>query len=496
VQQIAAALGRYAVENKPVLVVDKKGKVTFRAKLLEEVIAAGYLHVNQLDDGMGGKLTLETVAQLEKGASPDGLARALTQVKLQRLAGALNSYAHTNQATLLKGGKWVLPKDVLAKAAIPAYGLNATWLKDAWGQPFKLIERRAKTKNTTGLTVLNDHEIVSAGPDGKEVLTYQPFNQWQLQWVWHLPDGTRLAANNAIHWRQRDRFLGDAGGPRFGAPGGFGGGRGGAKGAPGGGGFPRPVARRPDVADRAEKRKDTAGGAGKGEGGGGGGPAPARLREYFPETLFWQPSLITDERGRAELKLPFADSITTWRLTASASSRGGLLGGVSAPLRVFQDFFVDLDLPVALTQNDEVAFPVAVYNYLKVPQTVTLNLQAEPWFELIDGLGLKRSLDLKPNQVTSVKFRIKARKVGNFPLRVTARGSKMSDDIKRSIAVLPDGKKVEQVFADRLKGKVKHTIAIPDNAIADASGLLVKVYPGVMSQVLEGVEGMIRLPGG
>src|SRR5262249_50716039 len=118
--------------------------------------------------------------------------------------------------------------------------------------------------------------------------------------------------------------------------------------------------------------------------------APARLREDFPETLFWMPSLITDNQGRAEMALPFADSITTWRLTASASSRAGGLGGVSAPLRVFQDFFVDIDLPTALTQNDEVAFPVAVYNYLKGPQTVTLDLQPEPWFEVADSQGLRR----------------------------------------------------------------------------------------------------------
>src|SRR5204862_4165095 len=115
-----------------------------------------------------------------------------------------------------------------------------------------------------------------------------------------------------------------------------------------------------------------------------------------------QPALITDEQGRAWLPVSFADSITTWRLTASANSRGGALGGVSSPLRVFQDFFVDLDLPVALTQNDEVAFPVAVYNYLKTPQTVKIDLQPEPWFEMVDSDGMSRSLALNPNEVTSI----------------------------------------------------------------------------------------------
>ena len=147
--------------------------------------------------------------------------------------------------------------------------------------------------------------------------------------------------------------------------------------------------------------------------------------------MLWQPALITDDKGIADLAVSFADSITTWRLSASANSKGGALGGATVPLKVFQDFFVDIDLPVFLTQSDEVAFPVAVYNYLKTPQTVKIELQNEPWFELLDQGGLVRSLDLKPNEVTSVKFRIRAGKIGMQPLTVKAFGSKKSDAVKR-----------------------------------------------------------------
>ena len=56
----------------------------------------------------------------------------------------------------------------------------------------------------------------------------------------------------------------------------------------------------------------------------GGGAAPiTRVREYFPETLLWQPALITDDKGVADLAVNFADSITTWRLSASRHSQGG-----------------------------------------------------------------------------------------------------------------------------------------------------------------------------
>jgi len=61
--------------------------------------------------------------------------------------------------------------------------------------------------------------------------------------------------------------------------------------------------------------------------------------------MLWQPSLITDDKGIADMAVSFADSITTWRLSASANSKAGAIGGATVPLKVFQDFFVDIDLP-------------------------------------------------------------------------------------------------------------------------------------------------------
>src|SRR5262249_4650285 len=105
-----------------------------------------------------------------------------------------------------------------------------------------------------------------------------------------------------------------------------------------------------------------------------------RVREQFPETLLWRPELITDDNGHASLDIDLADSITTWRLSASAVSGDGRLGAAQSSIRVFQPFFVDLNLPVALTRGDEVSVPVVVYNYLAKPQSVELKLDKNDWF--------------------------------------------------------------------------------------------------------------------
>src|SRR5262249_61092511 len=111
-------------------------------------------------------------------------------------------------------------------------------------------------------------------------------------------------------------------------------------------------------------------------GGGGGG---GRARQWSPETTRWRPEVVTAAAGSATPGVAMADSVTPWRLSAEAIAADGRLGQASTPIRVFQDFFVDLDLPPMVTQHDELSVPVAVYNYLKTPQRVTLGLEDARW---------------------------------------------------------------------------------------------------------------------
>jgi hypothetical protein len=219
-----------------------------------------------------------------------------------------------------------------------------------------------------------------------------------------------------------------------------------------------------------------------------------RLRQYFPEALYWNPEAVTDESGHLTLEIPMADSITTWRLTALASAQEGQLGSATAGIRVFQDFFVDIDLPVYFTQGDEVSVPIAVYNYLPQAQTVQLTLTQGEWFELLDEA--EKELFIEADDVEVVYFRIRVVQFGTHSLTLTALGEHMSDAIRRSITVYPDGKQLEATFSDRLEGPVEKTVTIPAEAINGTAKITCKIYPGVLSQVVEGLEKLLRLPHG
>jgi len=224
-------------------------------------------------------------------------------------------------------------------------------------------------------------------------------------------------------------------------------------------------------------------------------PTAPRVRRFFPETLLWQPQLLTDESGNAQLELSLADSITTWRLAGGAVSKSGQLGSFQQGIRVFQDFFIDVDFPTELTQNDEVTVPIAVFNYLDEAQTIKLRASQGDWFELVDDRADK-SISALPGTAMKAEYRIRVLKPGRHSLTVTAVGTKLSDAVERSVRVIPDGTRVEQVVNAKLDGAIRETITIPADAIDGGSDLFVKVYPGAFSQVVEGMDSIFRMPNG
>jgi uncharacterized protein YfaS (alpha-2-macroglobulin family) len=222
------------------------------------------------------------------------------------------------------------------------------------------------------------------------------------------------------------------------------------------------------------------------------------VRSYFPEALYINPEIITDGEGRASVSIPLADSITTWRMAMLVSTRAGALGSATSSLKVFQDFFVDLDLPVTLTQGDRVSIPVAIYNYAGERGDVDLKLQPESWYSLVDDTA-EKSVTVDPSRVGGSQFTLEARRIGKFKLTLSARmrgGAERADVVVREIEVVPNGREQNLVVNGRLEQAAQHELNFPAGAVPDASKIFVRLYPGPLSQVIEGMDSLLRMPFG
>lgn len=220
-----------------------------------------------------------------------------------------------------------------------------------------------------------------------------------------------------------------------------------------------------------------------------------RVREYFPETLLWEPELITDKRGNTRMKFKVADNITSWKLTAWASTEDGELGKAEQQFTVFKPFFVDHDPPPVLTQNDEIFLPVLVRNYLATSQTVDLDLTPESWFAITGDSQKHTQVAAGETAREIFPFRVTAA-VAQGKQRITAIGRDGDDAIERKVSVHPDGEEQESTQSVIFSQQAFLHAALPAYLVPGSNTTELKIYPNLTAHVLESVEAVMRRPYG
>jgi hypothetical protein len=220
-----------------------------------------------------------------------------------------------------------------------------------------------------------------------------------------------------------------------------------------------------------------------------------RLREYFPETLLWQPSVETDKRGRAQVNFKLADNITTWKLAVIGSTEDGRIGSTETDIRAFQPFFVEHEPPRVLTQGDEISVPVVVRNYLEREQKVELEIEPENWFALLGPSRKQATVAAGDAKRETFDFRATS-SVEDGKQRVTASGSYANDAIEKPITVHPDGEQLITTAGDILGNAATLDLNLPQAMIPDSKRAELKIYPNLMAHVIESVEAIMARPYG
>lgn len=220
-----------------------------------------------------------------------------------------------------------------------------------------------------------------------------------------------------------------------------------------------------------------------------------RLREYFPETLVWQPSLETDKQGRAQLKFKFADNITTWKMSVIGSTEDGQIGLVEKEIKAFQPFFVEHDPPRILTEGDEISLPVVVRNYLDHSQAVNLEIKPESWFTLLGPAS--RTLNVSAGDAGRGTFDFRAQSmVKDGKQRITARGADANDAIEKPVTVHPDGEEKSVTASDIVSDNIALSLTLPASLVPNSVRAELRIYPNLMAHVAESVEAIMTRPHG
>jgi hypothetical protein len=113
-------------------------------------------------------------------------------------------------------------------------------------------------------------------------------------------------------------------------------------------------------------------------GGGGGGDMSALTRADFRPVLLWRGRVPLDAQGRARLRVPLADSLSSYRLVAIATGGANLFGTGSAGIRTMQDLAIYAGVPPLVRSGDQYGAVFTLRNGSDRAMTVTASVDVFP----------------------------------------------------------------------------------------------------------------------
>ncbi len=118
--------------------------------------------------------------------------------------------------------------------------------------------------------------------------------------------------------------------------------------------------------------------ASQGGGGGGGGGADLPLvREEFPDTAYWNPTLITNSEGRGQVTMTLPDTLTTWQVELRGLTVDTRVGQTEMQIIATKPLLIRPVTPRFLVSGDHVLMSAVVNNNTSGDLSASVTLQGE-----------------------------------------------------------------------------------------------------------------------
>jgi len=239
--------------------------------------------------------------------------------------------------------------------------------------------------------------------------------------------------------------------------------------------------------------------------------APVTVRKDFRDSMFWSPTIMTGEDGKASVTVTFPDSLTTWQADAVGVGNGSVMGQTKLRRTVTKKLLARLQAPRFFRERDEVVVSGVIHNYLDSTKSVRVALDVSGLEMAETSASLKSVVEIAAGGEKRVDWRMKVTTPGEAMLKLTALTDEESDAMEMSFPVLPHGidkfvawtgssddKGTSQVKVTRSNDRVEieQMITVPLERVEATSKLTVIINPSLASIVRQALPYMIDYPYG
>ncbi|MGI8908265.1 MAG: MG2 domain-containing protein [Candidatus Sumerlaeaceae bacterium] len=244
--------------------------------------------------------------------------------------------------------------------------------------------------------------------------------------------------------------------------------------------------------------------------------AEAKVRTDFRDSMFWSPAIVTDEHGRAKVRVKFPDSLTTWKCAAVGTTEDTRVGNATTDTVVRKNLLARLEAPRFFRERDQVTLSAVVHNYLPEAQDVQVSLatgeQLRPGNEgaTTESAGA-RTIRIESNGEARVDWNFDVVKPGETSVTLLALTSAESDAVEMSFPVLQHGidkfvawngttadESTTEVSVELKDEKtlITRSIELPKERITATTKLTISVNPSLAFAIRDALPYMIEYPYG
>lgn len=215
-------------------------------------------------------------------------------------------------------------------------------------------------------------------------------------------------------------------------------------------------------------------------------------RTDFRSTIYWNPAVRTDNKGKAQVEFYASDAVTNFRATLEGVSEAGHAGRTEHRFFVQKPLSIALKTPASVIAGDVLRLEIAVSNKTKAPVDEPFVLEAPAHFSLKNQAPQSIRLAAGETRVVPVEYTVgQPEKTGVQPFRVRFGEA---DAFEANIATQHRGFPVRQVFAGTgAQNLFNLNLADP---VSGTVSVKLTAYGNALDDVVKGMERMLRQPSG
>jgi uncharacterized protein YfaS (alpha-2-macroglobulin family) len=220
--------------------------------------------------------------------------------------------------------------------------------------------------------------------------------------------------------------------------------------------------------------------------------SPVELRKNFNALAVFVPSLPTDARGHAQVKIKLPDNLTRYHVAAISVAGGRLAGFGESVITARKQLMVRPSAPRFLNYGDTAELPVVLQNQTDEAMTASVAVRATN-ADLTEGAG--RRVVVPANDRVEVRFAIAAVKPGTARFQVATASGNKTDAAEISLPVYtPATTEAFATYGVIDDGSIAQPVKAPADAIKSFGGLEVTTASTQLQELTDAVIYLVNYP--